>query len=442
MVKGSADGKGKPKVAGGSWDGNEDEVIAGKVRSSLKVLEHFWSEETCQSIEAEIENIGILGRQHKFKPKTLDRTPLRSKYFFGYGYTYGSQISKKGGEQLLPPGMVDEIPEWIRGKLIRPLEEKGIVAEGWINSAVVNDYRPGGMIVSHIDPPKLFARPIFINSFFADGRLVFGSRFSFPNKGGPPETTPPKCICAMPRASVTIMDGFSADGITHGIRPDDLDGRRVSIVLRHVFVDAPTVGDPDEFGPVQVPQFQGSGSAEKVPRMVPPPVPAQLTAQPIGQLGSQQLQQLQCPNGADFSAHAQLLILAKQMMQGLSMPNNELLALAGQQSNEQAHVFGNQTNALVSLLPQIDEVGEIQEDMAKRRKIEQERHRQIDEDVDDYGRRKHKAETPNPKQDTDGDSKAAVDLVVGMKRTSGRAELSEKQKAALARLHQRHQKAT
>lgn len=226
----------------GPWDGAEDAEVAKKVRGSLKVRPGFWSEEACAEIEAEVEGLGNLARANKFRPKTVDRTPLRSKYFFGYGYTYGSQISKKGEEQILPPELIDPVPDFIYDKLILPLEEKGVVPEGWINSAVVNDYRPGGMIVSHIDPPKLFARPIFITSFFAEGRLVFGSRFSFPNKGGAPETTPPKCICPMPRGSLTIMEGYSADGITHGIRPQDLDGRRVSIVLRHVFPNAPRLG--------------------------------------------------------------------------------------------------------------------------------------------------------------------------------------------------------
>merc|ERR1719217_1735959 len=139
--------------------------------------------------------------------------------------------------------MVDPIPSWILHKLIRRIEERGFVPKGWINSAVINDYSHGGMIVSHVDPPQLFARPIFIASFFAEGKLVFGSKFTFPVNGGPPECAPPKCICPMPRGSLTVMDGYSADGITHGIRPEDLDGRRVSIVLRHVFPDAPTVSD-------------------------------------------------------------------------------------------------------------------------------------------------------------------------------------------------------
>lgn len=263
-MEGSAPGKGstrgfarssskgpRPPPVDKPWDGEEDAEVAAKVRSSLEVCAGFWNEDACADIEAEVEGIAGIARAGKYRAKTVDRTPLRSKYFFGYGYTYGSQISKKGGEQILPPELIDPVPDFIYDKLILPLEEKGLVPEGWINSAVVNDYRPGGMIVSHIDPPQLFARPIFISSFYAEGSLVFGSRFSFPNKGGPPQTTPPKCICRMPRGSLTIMKGYSADGITHGIRPQDLDGRRVSIVLRHVFPNAPRSWDRPE--PVEVP---------------------------------------------------------------------------------------------------------------------------------------------------------------------------------------------
>mmetsp|Transcript_10484 Transcript_10484/g.17360 ORF Transcript_10484/g.17360 Transcript_10484/m.17360 type:complete len:381 (-) Transcript_10484:93-1235(-) len=253
-TKGSlrSSGKGnRPPPVDKPWDGEEDAEVAAKVRGSLEVCAGFWNEEACADIEAEIEGIAVQARKGKYRAKTVDRTPLRSKYFFGYGYTYGSQISKKGGEQILPPELIDPVPDFIYDKLILPLEEKGLVPEGWLNSAVVNDYRPGGMIVSHIDPPQLFARPIFISSFYAEGSLVFGSRFSFPNKGGPPQTTPPKCKCTMPRGSLTIMKGYSADGITHGIRPQDLDGRRVSIVLRHVFANAPRSWERPE--PVEVP---------------------------------------------------------------------------------------------------------------------------------------------------------------------------------------------
>ena len=54
-----------------------------------------------------------------------------------------------------------------------------MVRAGWINSAVINDYMPGGCIVSHIDPPQLFSRPIITVSFFSDSYLSFGCKVSF-----------------------------------------------------------------------------------------------------------------------------------------------------------------------------------------------------------------------------------------------------------------------
>lgn len=206
---------------------------------------HIWSEEEVSSIERDINGIKVLADSGKLKSGTVDRTPLRSKFFFGFGYTYGAQISGKGKEELLPPEMVDPIPDWIHKKLIARMEQKGVVEKGWINSAVVNDYQPGGMIVSHIDPKQLFARPIFIATFFADGRLVFGVNFVFAGrKYSPEQSSPPKFTAHMPRGALTVMEGFSADGITHGIRPEDFDSRRVSIVLRHVYDDAPRLSDP------------------------------------------------------------------------------------------------------------------------------------------------------------------------------------------------------
>jgi len=106
----------------------------------------LWSDDECRSIERDIDGIKVLANAGQLKSATVDRTPFRSKYFFGYGYTYGAQVSGKGAEQLLPPEFVDPIPEWVHSKLISRLEEEEIVPRGWINSAVVNDYLPGGMI--------------------------------------------------------------------------------------------------------------------------------------------------------------------------------------------------------------------------------------------------------------------------------------------------------
>ena len=82
------------------------------------------------------------------------------RYFFGEGYIYGSQMKKRGpgNERLYPKGEVDPIPDWIFELIVDPLVKAGIIPEGFVNSAVINDYLPGGCIVSHIDPPQIFDR--------------------------------------------------------------------------------------------------------------------------------------------------------------------------------------------------------------------------------------------------------------------------------------------
>ena len=61
-------------------------------------------------------------------------------------------------ERLYPPGEVDEIPKWIHNLVVKPLVKAGIIEDGFVNSAVINDYQPGGCIVSHIDPKQIFNR--------------------------------------------------------------------------------------------------------------------------------------------------------------------------------------------------------------------------------------------------------------------------------------------
>ena len=106
---------------------------------------------------------------------------FRTKYFFGEGYTYGGQLQERGvgNEKLFPKGEVDPIPDWVRELVIKPVEESGLVRAGWINSAVINDYLPGGCIVSHIDPVQLFCRPIITVSFFSDSFLSFGCKVGY-----------------------------------------------------------------------------------------------------------------------------------------------------------------------------------------------------------------------------------------------------------------------
>ena len=57
-------------------------------------------------------------------------------------------------------GDVDEIPEWVHQLVIQKLVEHRVIPEGFVNSAVINDYQPGGCIVSHVDRIHIFERPI------------------------------------------------------------------------------------------------------------------------------------------------------------------------------------------------------------------------------------------------------------------------------------------
>ncbi|KAF8767081.1 RNA demethylase ALKBH5-like [Argiope bruennichi] len=197
----------------------------------------LFSDDESKEIENKIDEVVAIGEKGLYKKYTVDRAPLRNKYFFGEGYTYGSQLLKKGPgmEKLYPKGEVDEIPEWVHDLVIKPLVKAKIVSEGFINSVAINDYQPGGCIVSHIDPAHIFDRPIISVSFMSNSALSFGCKFSFK----PIRVTDPILCLPVCRGCVTILSGYAADNITHCIRPQDVKKRRAVIILRRVLPDAP-----------------------------------------------------------------------------------------------------------------------------------------------------------------------------------------------------------
>ncbi|XP_054713205.1 RNA demethylase ALKBH5-like [Uloborus diversus] len=197
----------------------------------------LFSEDESKEIENKIDEVVAMGEKGLYKKHTVDRAPLRNKYFFGEGYTYGSQLLRKGPgmEKLYPRGEVDEIPSWVHDLVIKPLVKAKIVTEGFINSVAINDYQPGGCIVSHIDPAHIFDRPIISVSFMSDSALSFGCKFSFK----PIRVTDPILCLPVYRGCVTSLSGYAADNITHCIRPQDVKKRRAVIILRRVFPDAP-----------------------------------------------------------------------------------------------------------------------------------------------------------------------------------------------------------
>lgn len=234
----------------------ENLILLKQIHTGIQQRRLFDGDQ-CAAIENKIDEVVELADQGKYKPCTVDRAPLRSKYFFGEGYTYGSQLSKRGPgmERLYPPGEVDPIPEWVHQLVVEPLVKAGIVPDGFINSAVINDYQPGGCIVSHIDPIHIFDRPIISVSFMSDSALSFGCKFSFK----PIRVSKPVLCLPLSRGCVTILSGFAADEITHCVRPEDTVARRAVILLRRVFPDAPRLLPNEVLPPIPVsftPKFQ------------------------------------------------------------------------------------------------------------------------------------------------------------------------------------------
>ena len=173
-----------------------------KVHEGIRQRILFDNEE-CDKIESKIDEVVESGKRAEYRAFTVDRAPLRVKYFFGEGYTYGKQLDEKGPgrERLYAKGEVDAIPDWINVLVISRLVKAGIVPEGFVDSAVINDYQPGGCIVSHIDPAHIFDRPIVSCSFMSASSLSFGCKFSFK----PIRTSTPVLSLPLPRGSVTVL---------------------------------------------------------------------------------------------------------------------------------------------------------------------------------------------------------------------------------------------
>lgn len=202
-----------------------------KLYNGIKYLYTFDNVE-CLKIEEYIDTVIINGDKGQLKPHTIDRGLRRNKYFFGERYTYGCGL---GSEKLYPEGFVEPIPRWMEHLIIKPLEKARVLEQDFVNSAVINIYLPGGCIVSHIDPPQIFDRPIVTVSFFCDTLLCFGCKFSFK----PIRTSTPIASVPLVRGSATSISGYAADNITHCIRPQDITSRRAAIILRRVLPSAP-----------------------------------------------------------------------------------------------------------------------------------------------------------------------------------------------------------
>ena len=213
-----------------------------------------FTEDELRGFEARVDD--MIAHDERWLPDTLDISPpgasvnkrTRTKYFFPK-YTYGpGQTPKRGDCEALPlpPGKVcpkckgaqslhtercNNIPDWIyhaeQPCLAAILVDCGILENGWANSAILNVYnKRGGKLGQHFDSPHLFTRPIVAISLFSGKSLSFGVA----GLGMQPQKH--HHTVDMPRGAITIMEGFAANQINHGVK--SVRGKVASLLLRRM----------------------------------------------------------------------------------------------------------------------------------------------------------------------------------------------------------------
>ena len=126
-----------------------------------------------------------------------------------------------------------------------------------VNSAILNVYnKKGGKLLHHFDSPHLFERPIIALSLFSGKSLSFGV------KGLGMQPQEHHYEVDMPRGAITIMEGYAANKVNHGVKP--VAEKVASLLLRRMH---PSLLDKDwcEQNTVQVnPSLDSPGGDEQV----------------------------------------------------------------------------------------------------------------------------------------------------------------------------------
>ena len=238
----------------------------------LKQLDGIFTEDELRSAEKNIDE--MLGDDNQWLENTLDVSPpdaigdkkhkrTRIKHFLPK-YTYGpnktprrgdcgpvilpphAQCRKCKGAQAIVTEKCNDIPAFIyhpeQPCLARTLFEFGIIPNEWANSSILNTYlvpigkkdgklkkvgkkqtkvgklkkdakkpKKGGLLCGHYDSPHLFARPIVGLSLFGTKTISFGV------KGHYMAAREHNYTAEMRRGVLTIMDGYAANKINHGV---------------------------------------------------------------------------------------------------------------------------------------------------------------------------------------------------------------------------------
>ena len=155
----------------------------------------------------------------------------RTKFFFGTRYMWtATQLAEK--QSRIAGGVrvdVSETPSWMKKRIEAPLVSAGIIEKDFINSIAMNIYHDGKEgLAQHFDDAVRFKQPIYTVKLDSDSRLSFGSQFYGYLNGA-------FCI-PCPRGAVCMLEEFSysANSAKHCVRPCDLAGRSITIILRQI----------------------------------------------------------------------------------------------------------------------------------------------------------------------------------------------------------------
>uniref|UniRef100_A0A915JG07 Uncharacterized protein n=1 Tax=Romanomermis culicivorax TaxID=13658 RepID=A0A915JG07_ROMCU len=250
-----------------------------KITDGIDQMKLF-SRDECSEIEQCIDDVVLLGEEGFYRTKTVDRAPLRVKYFFGEGYTYGSQMDKKGpgAEKLYAKGVVDPIPEWIFRLIVKPMVKARILpSEDWIvSSSSLYACRKSTFILNSSSRvlKRMLARVAFAVCSRKEAMKLLHSDWllsGYSPRAGLLErsiNTPLELTCFQSIRILCFEMGYAADGITHCVRPEDVTSRRAVIILRRTRRDAPRLplGSPNQLSLTSVPSLPShSGYSSPLP---------------------------------------------------------------------------------------------------------------------------------------------------------------------------------
>ena len=215
----------------------QNHMIGDYVKTGVATFKHCFSHESLLDLEQEAlktEKDFLAGRfiKNTAQPTYGGKGKIkRTKFFFGTRYLWtSSQLAEK--QSRIAAGVrvdVSSTPVWMKEKIEAPLIRAGVLEEGFINSIAMNIYHDGKEgLAQHFDDAVRFKQPIFTVKLDSDSRLSFGSQFYGYLNGA-------FCI-PCPRGAVCMMEEFSyaANSAKHCVRPCDLAGRSITIILRQI----------------------------------------------------------------------------------------------------------------------------------------------------------------------------------------------------------------